>query len=148
MPGTNDHKELAEFSAEADAWFAENVPADPGFMLPLTFMEVGEDRQFDFLREWQRKVYEAGYLGAAWPKEYGGQGLTEAHQKAATRAMRKHRGPILLNAIGLNWAGPLILDMGTEEQKRAYLQGILSAEDIWCQGFPRPEHGSDLAMRS
>ena len=136
--------EIDEFARDADAWFAANVPADPGFMLPLTFMEVGEDRQFDFLRDWQRKVYEAGYLGAAWPAEYGGGGLTDAHQKAATRAMRRHGAPILLNAIGLNWAGPLILDMGSEEQKRAYLKGILSAEDIWCQGFSEPENGSDL----
>ena len=135
---------VEEFARDADAWFSENVPEDPGFMLPLTFMEVGEDRQFDFLRDWQRKVYEAGYLGAAWPTEYGGGGLSEAHQKAATRAMRKYRGPILLNAIGLNWAGPLILDIGSEEQKSAYLKGILSAEDIWCQGFSEPEHGSDL----
>ena len=135
---------VEEFGREADAWFAENVPADPGFMLPLTFMEVGEDRQFEFLREWQRKVYDAGFLGAAWPSEYGGGGLTDAHQKAATRAMRKHRMPILLNAIGLNWAGPLILDIGSEAQKAAYLKRILSAEDIWCQGFSEPEHGSDL----
>ncbi|MGB7406676.1 MAG: acyl-CoA dehydrogenase family protein [Pacificimonas sp.] len=137
-------KEIVEFGREADAWFAENTPADPGFMLPLTFMEVGEDRQFDFLRAWQRKVYEAGYLGAAWPAEYGGGGLTEGHQKAATKAMRKHRVPIMLNAIGLNWAGPLILDTGTDEQKAAYLKGILSAEDIWCQGFSEPDNGSDL----
>ena len=60
-----DQKELVEFAAGADAWFAENVVHDPGFRLPLTFMEVGEDRQFDFLRDWQRKVWEAGYLGAA-----------------------------------------------------------------------------------
>ncbi|MEE4349637.1 MAG: acyl-CoA dehydrogenase family protein [Pacificimonas sp.] len=142
QPSTDPSVE--EFGRAADAWFAENVPDDPGFMLPLTFMEVGEDRQFDFLRDWQRKIYEAGFLGAAWPAEYGGGGLTEAHQKAATKAMRRHRMPILLNAIGLNWAGPLILDIGTEEQKAAYLKGILSAEDIWCQGFSEPDHGSDL----
>ncbi|MBV7257398.1 acyl-CoA dehydrogenase family protein [Pacificimonas sp. WHA3] len=141
---TTSPKELAEFAADADAWFSENVPDDPGFLLPLTFMEVGEDRQFDFLRDWQRKVYEAGYLGAAWPAEYGGGGLSDALQKVATKAMKAHRAPILLNAIGLNWAGPLILDTGTEAQKRAYLKGILSAEDIWCQGFSEPENGSDL----
>ena len=62
-------KELEEFSADADRWFAENVNRDPGFMLPLTFMEVGTDQQFDFLQAWQQKVYEAGYLGAAWPSE-------------------------------------------------------------------------------
>jgi len=139
-----DPKDLADFSEQADAWFAENVARDPGFMLPLTFMEVGTDMQFNFLRDWQNKVWEAGYLGAAWPKAYGGGGLPQAFQNAATRAMRKRQGPIMLNAIGLNWAGPLLLEMGTETQKQAHLKGILSAEDIWCQGFSEPGHGSDL----
>ncbi|MEI7573489.1 MAG: acyl-CoA dehydrogenase family protein [Phenylobacterium sp.] len=141
---TVDPKDLADFSEQADAWFAENVARDPGFMLPLTFMEVGTDTQFNFLRDWQNKVWEAGYLGAAWPKAYGGGGLPQAFQTAATRAMRKRQGPIMLNAIGLNWAGPLLLEMGTEAQKQAHLKGILSAEDIWCQGFSEPGHGSDL----
>jgi len=139
-----DPKELAEFTADADAWFAKNTPRDPGFMLPLTFMEVGTDQQFEFLRDWQRKVWEAGYLGAAWPKEYGGGGLSQAFQDAATAAMKRHDVPIMLNAIGLNWTGPLLLDMGTEEDRRKYIKGILSAEDIWCQGFSEPENGSDL----
>ena len=139
-----DQKDLAEFSAQADAWFAENVNNDPGFMLPLTFMEVGTDQQFDFLRDWQRKVYEAGYLGAAWPKEYGGGGLDWQFQKAATDAMRRHNGPIMINAIGLSWTGPLLLDIGRKEDCQKYLKNILSAEDIWCQGFSEPENGSDL----
>ncbi len=137
-------KELDEFRAGARAWFAENVPADPDFMLPLTFMEVGTQEQFDFLRDWQRKCYEAGYLGAAWPKEYGGGGLAQTFQDVATQEMHRAGGPIMLNAIGINWAGPLILDMGSEEQRKAYIKGILSAEDIWCQGFSEPDHGSDL----
>ncbi|MEZ5895870.1 MAG: acyl-CoA dehydrogenase family protein [Parvularculaceae bacterium] len=139
-----DEKELSEFAREADAWFAENVERDPGFMLPLTFMEVSTDQQFNFLRDWQNKVYEAGYLGAAWPKEYGGGGLHQKFQDAATAAMRRHGAPIMLNAIGLNWTGPLLLDMGTDEARRKYIKGILSAEDIWCQGFSEPENGSDL----
>ncbi len=137
-------KELAEFAADADAWFAANTPRDPGFMLPLTFMEVGTDQQFEFLRDWQRKVWEAGYLGAAWPEDYGGGGLRQDFQDAATAAMKKHDAPIMLNAIGLNWTGPLLLDMGTEEDRKKYIKGILSAEDIWCQGFSEPENGSDL----
>ena len=60
-------KELDEFRVEVAAWFTENKPADPGFLLPQSFMEVGTDQQFEFLRDWQRKVYEAGYLGMAWP---------------------------------------------------------------------------------
>ncbi len=136
--------ELDEFAAGADAWFRENTPADPGFMLPLTFMEVGTDQQFDFLRNWQRKVYEAGYLGAAWPSEYGGGGLHDMFQRVATSAMRRYKGPILPNAIGLNWTGPLLLDIGSEAHKHKYIKGILNAEDIWCQGFSEPENGSDL----
>ncbi len=137
-------QELAEFEREVDAWFAENKPADPGFILPETFMEVGTDQQFEFLRDWQNKVYEAGYVGMAWPKEYGGGGTDQAFQDLATRAMAKHRTPFLPNTIGLNWAGPLILNMGSEEDKSRYIKGILSAEDIWCQGFSEPDHGSDL----
>jgi len=107
-------------------------------------MEVGTQQQFDFLRDWQRRVWEAGYLGAAWPKEYGGGGLDQAFQDIATKEMARAGGPIMLNAIGLNWAGPLILDMGTVDERRRYIKSILSAEDIWCQGFSEPENGSDL----
>ncbi|MAI79603.1 MAG: acyl-CoA dehydrogenase [Deltaproteobacteria bacterium] len=144
MPNPPSEQELNEFQADASAWFAENIPPTPNFMMPLTFMEVGTDEQFHFLVDWQRKVYEAGYLGASWPKEYGGGGLHPKFQNVATEVMRRLGSPIMLNTIGLNWAGPLILDMGTHEEKERYIQGILSAEDIWCQGFSEPENGSDL----
>jgi alkylation response protein AidB-like acyl-CoA dehydrogenase len=137
-------RELAEYRTEASAWFAENVPPPPDFMLPLTFMEVGTDEQFHFLCDWQNKVYEAGYLGAAWPAEYGGGGLAQVFQNIATEEMRKHDSPIMLNTIGLSWAGPLLLDLGTHEERLRYIKGILSAEDIWCQGFSEPANGSDL----
>jgi alkylation response protein AidB-like acyl-CoA dehydrogenase len=136
--------ELAEFEAQCDAWFRENTVADPGFMLPLTFMEVSTDQQFDFLQKWQNRVYEAGYLGMSWPAEYGGRGMHPEYQRIATRIMKKYDAPIMLNAIGNGWAGPLILDIGTEEQKKRYIKPMLAAEEIWCQGFSEPEHGSDL----
>ena len=100
--------------------------------------------RFEFLRHWQRKVYEAGYLGLAWPKEFGGGGVDQAFQDIATAVMMHQNVPFMTNTIGLNWAGPLILDMGSESQKQAYIKRILSAEDIWCQGFSEPDHGSDL----
>ena len=137
-------QELAEFEAQCDAWFAANTVADPGFMLPLTFMEVSNDEQFDFLRDWQRKVYEAGYLGMSWPVEYGGYGMHPEYQRIATRIMKSHDAPIMINAIGNGWAGPLLLDIGSEEAKRRFIKPMLSAEEIWCQGFSEPEHGSDL----
>ncbi len=141
---TVDEKELTEFREQAEAWFDENTPREVDFLLPLTFMEVGTDEQFNFLRDWQNKVYEAGYLGVHWPKEYGGGGLDRAFQDAATKVMSAARTPIMLNAIGLNWTGPLLLDRGTHEEKQKYIKGILSAESIWCQGFSEPDHGSDL----
>ena len=137
-------RELDEYRAQASAWFQENVPPAPDFMLPLSFMEVGTDEQFHFLCDWQNKVYRAGYLGSAWPKEYGGGGLDQVFQDIADDEMRRHDSPIMLNTIGLSWAGPLLLDMGTHEDRLRYIEGILSAEDIWCQGFSEPQHGSDL----
>ena len=67
--------ELKEFEQQAEHWFAENKPGTPDFILPETFMEVGTDQQFEFLRNWQQKVYENGYVGMSWPKEYGGLGM-------------------------------------------------------------------------
>ena len=136
--------ELDEFRADVRAWLADNMPADPGFLLPETFMEVGTDQQFEFLRDWQRTVYEAGYLGMAWPSEYGGGGQAQVYQDIVNQEMAKARAPFVPNTIGLNWAGPLILDMGSEEDKQRYIKNILSAEDIWCQGFSEPDNGSDL----
>ena len=137
-------QELREFRSEAAAWFKDNAPSDPGFLLPETFMEVGSDQQFEFLRDWQRQVYEAGYLGMAWPSEYGGGGKPQVFQDIAAQEMAKARVPFMTNTIGLNWAGPLILKMGRDADKQRYIKNILSAEDIWCQGFSEPEAGSDL----
>ena len=141
---TPERHELDSFREEVAAWLAENRPADPGFLLPQSFMEVSTDQQLDFLREWQNRVWSAGYLGMAWPREYGGGGVDPAFQSIVDQEMRRAGVPICFNVIGLGWAGPLINDIGTEEEKSTYLKGILSAEDIWCQGFSEPDHGSDL----
>lgn len=137
-------KELEDFRREVASWLDANRPADPGFLLPQSFMEVGSDEQLDFLREWQHRVWSAGYLGMAWPREYGGQGVDAIYQSVVDQEMRRKAVPICFNVIGLGWAGPLINDIGTDEEKAKYLKGILSAEDIWCQGFSEPDHGSDL----
>ena len=133
-----------DFRKEVRSWLKGNKPEPPSFLLPETFMEVGTDQQFDFLRAWQRKVYEAGYLGMAWPEAYGGGGRAQIYQDIVNQEMAAQRVPFVPNTIGLNWAGPLILDMGSENDKRRYIKNILSAEDIWCQGFSEPDHGSDL----
>ena len=135
---------IDDFRKEVRSWLKGNKPESPSFLLPETFMEVGTDQQFDFLRAWQRKVYEAGYLGMAWPAAYGGGGRAQIYQDIVNQEMAAQRVPFVPNTIGLNWAGPLILDMGSENDKRRYIKNILSAEDIWCQGFSEPDHGSDL----
>ena len=136
--------ELAEFRAEVCAWLEQHKPADPGFLLPQTFMEVGSDQQLEFLREWQHRLWSAGYLGVHWPSRYGGRDMHPAFQDEINRELRRQRTPITFNVIGLGWAGPLILDIGSDEDKDRYIKGILSAEDIWCQGFSEPDNGSDL----
>jgi alkylation response protein AidB-like acyl-CoA dehydrogenase len=137
-------EELDQFREEVSTWLIENNPGNPGFLLPESFMEVGTDAQFEYLRSWQRKVYDAGYLGMAWPKEYGGGGKSQVFQDIVSQEMARQRVPFMTNTIGLNWAGPLILQRGTEEDKKKYIKGILNADDIWCQGFSEPDHGSDL----
>ena len=136
--------EIEDFRQEVRAWFEENRPVEPDFLLPETFMEVGTDEQINFLRDWQAKVYEAGYLGMSWPAAYGGGDKPQVMQDIVTAEMARQKVPFMMNTIGLNWAGPLILSWGTEDEKQRYIQKILSAEEIWCQGFSEPDHGSDL----
>ncbi|MGB2361705.1 MAG: acyl-CoA dehydrogenase family protein, partial [Luminiphilus sp.] len=84
---------LSAFREEVSAWMSENVPSDPGFLLPLTFLEVGTEQQLDFLREWQHTLWSAGYLGMHWPSEYGGQGADPAYQYIVDKELAKHNAP-------------------------------------------------------
>jgi alkylation response protein AidB-like acyl-CoA dehydrogenase len=137
--------DLIRFRQEVSDWIVANKPLKPDFILPDSFMEVGTDQQFAFLKDWQQKVYEAGYLGMSWPAVYGGRGKPQIYQDIADEEMARHRAPFMVNTIGLNWAGPLILHSGTEQQKQRYVKKILTCEEIWAQGFSEPDHGSDLS---
>jgi alkylation response protein AidB-like acyl-CoA dehydrogenase len=94
---------------------------------------------------WQRTLHQAGYIGLNWPKEYGGRGATLMEQVIFGQEMIDARAPSPINVIGLGMGGPVIIAHGTEAQKRRYLNGILSADEIWCQGFSEPNAGSDLS---
>jgi alkylation response protein AidB-like acyl-CoA dehydrogenase len=99
----------------------------------------------DFLRDWQRRLYEGGFLGMAWPKEFGGQGASQIEMAIFNEEVARVRAPAPLNVLGLTMAAPTIITYGTDEQKKRYLSKILSCEEIWCQGFSEPNSGSDLA---
>jgi alkylation response protein AidB-like acyl-CoA dehydrogenase len=101
--------------------------------------------QVEFLKDWQRRLYDNGFLGMAWPKEYGGQGASQVDMAVFNEEVARFRAPGPLNVLGLSMAGPTIITHGTEEQKKHYLPRILNCEEIWCQGFSEPNAGSDLA---
>jgi alkylation response protein AidB-like acyl-CoA dehydrogenase len=123
-------------------WLEVNAPGDWA-KLRSRFVTRGEE--ITFLKGWQRKLYEAGYVGLDWPREYGGGGATIMEQAIFYEEMARARAPALPNVIGLDMAGPAIIHHGTETQKRRFLSPILSGDEIWCQGFSEPNAGSDLA---
>jgi alkylation response protein AidB-like acyl-CoA dehydrogenase len=105
----------------------------------------GEEAKFEFRRDWQRRLHEAGWAGISWPKEYGGRGATLIEQAIFSEEMVRAKAPPPANVLGLVMGGPVVIAHGTEGQKERFLEPILSAEEIWCQGFSEPESGSDLA---
>ncbi len=105
----------------------------------------GDEYGFEFRRAWQRELNEAGYAGLSWPHEYGGRGATLIEQAIFNEELTRADAPSPANVLGLVMGGPVVIHHGTPEQKERYLAPILSAEEIWCQGFSEPESGSDLA---
>jgi alkylation response protein AidB-like acyl-CoA dehydrogenase len=96
-------------------------------------------------RRWQRELYDGGWCGLAWPREYGGKGIGLVEQIIFQEELARVGSPQLVNLLALTMVGPLLIDHGTEAQKLRYLKKILTAEELWCQGYSEPGAGSDLA---
>src|ERR1044072_1021584 len=126
-----------EFRDEVRTWLEENHPG------PEPEGSLGE--VMAFRREWQRKRQGAGWAGISWPKEYGGRGATMIEQAIFVGEASRLEAPSPANVLGLAMGGPGVIAHGTDAQKQRYLEPILTAEEIWCQGFSEPESGSDLA---
>jgi alkylation response protein AidB-like acyl-CoA dehydrogenase len=138
-----DTPEEARFRAELRDWLAENAPEGlEGLQGPATLRDFGN---VDAGRAWSRRLAEAGYAALAWPKEYGGAGAGLGHHAIFLEELAEAEAPQHLNVVGLGMAGPTIIAHGTEDQKARYLPRILTADEIWCQGFSEPGAGSDLA---
>jgi alkylation response protein AidB-like acyl-CoA dehydrogenase len=125
------------FRDELREWLEANNPGEE---------PDGDDTAaFEFRKRWQRKLADAGWAGLSWPKEYGGRGATLIEQAIFNEEIVRAKAPQMANVLGLVMGGPVVIAHGTEEQKQRYLKPILTAEEIWCQGFSEPESGSDLA---
>ncbi|WP_330231496.1 acyl-CoA dehydrogenase family protein [Nocardia sp. NBC_00508] len=122
----------AAFRSELRTWLARNAPAEKDCVT------------FEQQHEWQRVLAAAGWVGVAWPVEHGGRGASLIEQAIFNEEITRARAPQPINAIGLGMVGPTIMAVGTREQKDRYLQKILAADEIWCQGFSEPGSGSDL----
>src|SRR5947209_4565026 len=133
--------ELA-FEREVRTWLKRNVPRRQRDERPVEF---GDPRRIAEAKAWQRKVHAAGYLALAWPREYGGQGADVMRQTIVNEEMVRARAPGLIGLLGISMVGPTLIQHGSEEQRRRHLPKILTAEEIWCQGYSEPGAGSDLA---
>ncbi len=139
-----DTPEQAEFRAYCRKWLADNLPSPPTVHLPQSPLEIMHREQMEYLGNWQKTAYAGGLVGCDYPQEYGGGGRTDC-QRIANEEMQKVDTPFFPNLVGLSMAAPTIFHHGSEELKRALIPGILSCEDIWCQGFSEPDAGSDMA---
>jgi alkylation response protein AidB-like acyl-CoA dehydrogenase len=120
-------------------WLAANLPAHP------RQQDTNRPDWIEPARAWQRKLLEAGFLAVSWPKQYGGQGLAAIYQVIVNEEMARAGAPRLIGEEGLLTLGPTLLVCGSEEQKRRYIPKIITAEEIWTQGYSEPQAGSDLA---
>ena len=135
-----DSPEEAGFREEVRVWFEANLPDE------LKGHRGGAAR-FDGpeVRAWSRTLYEGGWVGISWPEEFGGRGLSPRFQAIYLEEEARAEAPPHIGVIGLGMAGPTIISRGTDAQKARYLKPLLSADEVWCQGFSEPGAGSDLA---
>lgn len=135
-------KEDEAFRKEVRSWLKQNLPKKDKVVSDLM---PHDPERVKRAKEWQRKLYDAGYVAMSWPKEYGGQAADIMRQTIVNEEMVLARAPGLIGASGLGMLGPTLIQLGTDEQKQRYLPKILTAEEIWCQGYSEPGSGSDLA---
>src|SRR5580693_3217074 len=129
-----------KFQDELRVWLETNVPREWEHA-----REESLDVRFEFHRKWQRKLHDGRWAAVSWPKEYGGRSATLMQQSLFWEEMARVEAPPMANSLGLGLIGPTIIACGTEAQKKRFIPKILSAEEIWCQGFSEPNAGSDLA---
>ena len=130
------------FRHEVRAWLEANLPADRK-QGGMGGYRDEEDTQLQ--RDWQRRLYEGGWLKLGWPKEAGGRGATPVMQAIYQEELAQAGAPGILGRLGVTLLAPTLVAHGTPWQKETYVERILSGDLIFCQGFSEPDAGSDLA---
>jgi alkylation response protein AidB-like acyl-CoA dehydrogenase len=133
-----------KFRAELRSWLAREVPAHGPTPAEADW---GARRAYD--TGWQKKLYDAGYAGINWPKEYGGRDASLTEQLVYYEEIARASAPYVgVNFVGLLHGGPTLISEGSADQKADHVPQILEGSQIWCQGFSEPGAGSDLAALS
>jgi alkylation response protein AidB-like acyl-CoA dehydrogenase len=136
-----DSEAEAAFRAELREWLAGVLPSLPAHPRRDDW---SARRRFD--TDWQRRLFDAGYAGLAWPREYGGRDASPSEQLVFLEETTRARAPdVGVNFVGLLHAGPTLMAEATDEEKARHLPAILRGDEVWCQGFSEPAAGSDLA---
>jgi alkylation response protein AidB-like acyl-CoA dehydrogenase len=131
------------FRKEVRVWLERNLPDDlRGKAFAASRADVREVRR---LRAWQKTMAEAGYVGMDWPVEFGGRGAPITEMVILYQEMARAESPQIVNRGGVSMLGPTLMKLGTPAQQKRFLPRILTADDLWCQGFSEPNAGSDLA---
>jgi alkylation response protein AidB-like acyl-CoA dehydrogenase len=130
------------FRERAEAWLAANMPV-LGPHSPIA--DRANDATWRHARELQRRLYDGGFAGICYPREYGGLGLDYAYQVAFDQVAESYEMPLVLNIPSLTICSPTLLDAGSEEQKRAHIAAALRGDEVLCQLLSEPSGGSDLA---
>jgi alkylation response protein AidB-like acyl-CoA dehydrogenase len=131
-----------QFRKELRAWLSEHLTRD---VVDSGSKRGTDEDAFETLRAWNSAKAEAGWAAVSWPTKYGGRGATPVEQLVYAEETTRARVPLPLNIIGINNIAPAIMRYGTDSQKTTLLPRMLRADDIWCQGMPEAEAGSDLA---
>ncbi|HEY6697511.1 MAG TPA: acyl-CoA dehydrogenase family protein [Acidimicrobiales bacterium] len=140
---TTQHEDLDAYRQRLRAWLADNMPKlEPG--VDWNPMREDDDHA-SRARELQRRLYDGGFAGICYPREYGGQGLPTEYQLAFDQESEGYELPMLFSVPTLSICGPTILEFGTEEQKQRYIPAFIRGDELWVQFMSEPSGGSDMA---
>ena len=142
MDFTFSERELA-FAAEARAWLAANVPA--AWRRDHCWTRADDPLWREIARDWQRRLYDGGWVAISWPREHGGRGATVIERWLFEEELERAGAPYPPGSANVDMIGQAVLKHGTPAQRERFLLRLLSGADWWCQGFSEPGAGSDLA---